>query len=73
MSGVRLDSLPLSQYCEMTGETAEAVTTRVRRGHWLNGVHVRKPEGAKELWVNLRAVEDWAKGEKPAHRHGDGK
>lgn len=69
-----LNWVPLSEYCARAkGETADAVDNRLRRGHWLKGVHARKPEGAKELWINLLAVEDWAEGKKPAHLHGDGR
>ena len=68
-----LNWLPLPKYLEQTGESADAVHKRVRSGHWLRGVHVRVPDGAKDLWVNLQAVNEWCKGEKPAHLHGDAK
>lgn len=60
----------LSQYCRESGDTADAVDGRLRAGIWLRDVHARKPEGSKELWVNLLAVNDWAEGKKPAHLHG---
>lgn len=66
-----LDWLPLPTYLELTKETEEAIRLRIRRGHWLRGVHVTHPAGSKHLWVNLKAVNEWAKGEKPAHLHGD--
>jgi hypothetical protein len=67
-----LDWVPMTAYlAEAKGETADAVDGRLRRGHWLRGVHTRRPEGAKELWINLRAVEDWAAGKTPAHEHGN--
>lgn len=66
--------VPLSVYCEsVKGETPDAVSNRLRRGHWLKGIHARKPDGARELWINLKAVEDWCEGRKPPHLHGDGK
>lgn len=69
-----LDWVPLSEYiAHAKGETPDAISNRIRRGHWLKGVHARKPEGARELWINLKAVEDWAAGKKPAHLHGSGK
>lgn len=60
----------LNRYCELSGETADAVEKRLRSGHWLRDVHARVPQGSNSLWVNLDAVEDWAAGAVPAHLHG---
>lgn len=60
----------LSKYCELSGETPDAVSGRLRTGKWLRDIHARQPEGSSELWVNLRAVNDWAEGKLPAHMHG---
>lgn len=69
-----LNWVPISEYCaQAKGETPAAVDARLRRGHWLKGIHARKPDGAKELWINLRAVEDWAAGKTPVHLHGGAK
>ena len=68
MSWVQLDV-----YLRDRGDTREAVRKRLRSGHWLRGVHARVPDGSKSLWINLAAVDDWAAGKKPTHRHGDGK
>ena len=46
----------LTKYCELSGDTRDGVNNRVRSGHWLKGVHLRRPDGGKELWVNLDAV-----------------
>lgn len=67
MSWVHID-----QYLRDRGDTREAVEQRLRRGHWLRGVHARRPDGSKALWVNLTAVGDWAAGKVPAHLHGTG-
>jgi hypothetical protein len=65
--------IPVTEYClRNRGETPDAVSGRIRNGHWLRDVHARRPNGSKELWINLRAVDDWAAGKKPAHRHGEG-
>lgn len=61
---------PLSRYCQDYSDTHDAVEKRVRAGHWLKGVHVNKPAGAKELWANLDAINDWAAGRLPVHEHG---
>lgn len=63
----------LSKYCADSGDTPEAVEKRLRTGKWLRDVHARVPDGSAEKWVNLRAVNDWAAGGKPAHLHGDGR
>lgn len=68
-----LDWEPLSKYVERTGESADAVHKRIRSGHWLRGVHARVPDGAKELWIHLSAINDWAEGRKPPDQHGDGR
>lgn len=56
--------MPMSRYCELYGETPDAVDKRVRSGHWLRDVHVRLPPGSKQLWINVEAVHDWAAGRK---------
>lgn len=60
----------LSLYCLHSGDTPDAVSKRLRSGHWLREIHARRPEGSAELWINLEAVNAWAAGCKPAHRHG---
>ncbi|MGN6831104.1 excisionase [Paucibacter sp. M5-1] len=60
----------LSKYCELSGETPDAVSGRLRAGKWLRDIHARQPEGSSGLWVNLRAVNDWAEGKLPAQMHG---
>lgn len=65
-----LNWIRLSKYCELSNDTPDAVEKRLRTGHWLRDIHARKPEGSAELWVNLRAVDDWAAGKQPAHKHG---
>ncbi|WP_017761050.1 hypothetical protein [Pseudacidovorax intermedius] len=63
-TAVAMEWMPLSRYCELYGETPDAVDKRVRSGHWLRDVHVRLPAGSKQLWVNVDAVNDWAAGRK---------
>jgi len=62
----------LSAYCREQNETPDMITKRVKRGHWLRDVHVRKPKGSDERWVNLDAIADWAAGKTPTHLHGKG-
>ncbi|MET3915124.1 hypothetical protein ABID97_001906 [Variovorax sp. OAS795] len=61
-SSIALEWVPMSRYCELFGETADAVDKRLRSGHWLRDVHVRQPVGSKQLWINVGAVNAWAAG-----------
>lgn len=59
MSG--LECIPLSMYCQQTGETVEAINKRIQRGVWLDGKHIFKIEGVKERWVDLAEITKWAR------------
>jgi len=48
----------LKKYCELSGDTPNAVHIRRQRGIWLDGVQIRLAPD-KRLWVNLEAVEKW--------------
>lgn len=70
---MELQWVRLTKYCADSGDTPDAVSARLRTGKWLRGIHARVPDGSASLWVNLKAVNDWAEGTKPAHLHGKGK
>ncbi len=57
-----LGCVPLSYYCEVIGETPEAINKRIQRGIWREGTHVLKIEGVKERWIDLIEVTNWARG-----------
>lgn len=59
-----LGGIPLKRYCQITGETVNAVYLRRMKGIWIEGVELYKPEGA-DWWVDLAAVQAWRK------RNGD--
>ncbi|MXR37253.1 hypothetical protein [Craterilacuibacter sinensis] len=60
MGGQRLlEWVPLSRYCEASGESSECIRSRRRSGIWLEGVEWRRA-GDKKIWINLKAVEKWA-------------
>jgi hypothetical protein len=63
--------VPIDKYCDLTGETYEAVATRRSKGIWQDGVHSKFVKGAG-LCVNLIAVNQWvAKSElRPESRAG---
>jgi hypothetical protein len=48
----------LKRYCEVTGDTSDAVHARRRKRQWVDGVHcVVDPNG--NLRVNPEAVNQW--------------
>ena len=55
------ECLPISAYCNLYGETPEAINKRLQRQHWIEGVHVLKVEGSKERWIDITEVKKWAR------------
>lgn len=48
----------LKRYCELSGDTSDAVHAKRRKGVFVDGVHCKVgPDG--NLWVNIAAVEQW--------------
>lgn len=48
----------LKRYCELSGDTPNAVHARRKKGLWLDGIQCKLgPDG--NLWVNLDEVEKW--------------
>lgn len=51
----------LAKYCELSGETPDAVKKKRSSGKFLDGVHSRiAPDG--NIWINLEEVEKWVTG-----------
>jgi hypothetical protein len=48
----------LKKYCELSGDTPDAVHARRRKGEWLNDRHCRLAPD-KHVWINLSEVEKW--------------
>jgi hypothetical protein len=67
-TSISLEWVPMNRYCDLYGETPDTVDKRLRSGYWLRDVHVRHPEGSKQLWINLEAVHAWAAGRPAALR-----
>ena len=53
--------VPLSKYCEISGESLQAVQRRITRGIWVEGTQVIKIDRIKERWIDLTEVEKWAR------------
>jgi hypothetical protein len=48
----------INKLIELTGYTDDAVRAKIRRGHWLMGVHFTKaPDG--RLHFNMEAIKKW--------------
>ncbi|MFH7043699.1 excisionase [Paucibacter sp. JuS9] len=48
----------LAKYCELSGDTSDAVHARRRKRQWTDGVHCRiGPDG--NVWINLSEVNKW--------------
>lgn len=48
----------LKKYCEVSGDTSNAVHAKRKRGMWLDGVQCKiGPDG--NIWINLVEVERW--------------
>ncbi len=47
----------LKKWCELTGETKQAVYQRLSAGKWIVGIHVTKPDN--RIWVNYREAQKW--------------
>lgn len=54
-----LRTVPLTKYCEMSGEKPDTVRKRIDRGIWAKGKQALKHPKIKELWIDLEAVEEW--------------
>ncbi len=57
----------LKKYCELSGETPDAVHSKRRKGMWADGVQCRIA-GDGNLWVNLDEVDKWAATSKPVEK-----
>ncbi|VEG91781.1 excisionase [Legionella spiritensis] len=48
----------LKKYCQVSGDTANAVHAKRKRGVWLDGIQCKLgPDG--NIWINLIEVEKW--------------
>lgn len=47
----------LEKYCDLTGESAEAIRCRRKKGIWTDGYHSKVV--ARHIWVNYEAAQAW--------------
>ena len=50
----------VNKYCDLSGDTAEAVRARRRSRKWTEGLQWVKREGS--IWINPEEVEKWVQG-----------
>jgi len=48
----------LRKYCELSGDTKDAVNAKRKNGLWAEGVQWRKAPDNK-IWINLEAIDKW--------------
>lgn len=58
----------LKKYCQISGDTSNAVHAKRKRGMWLDGIQCKiGPDG--NVWINLDEVEKWVEnGNKATNR-----
>ena len=56
-----LSVVPLSKYCELSGENVRAVQARITKGVWVEGKHVHKVKNVKERFVDIKEIEKWVR------------
>jgi len=54
----------LSKYCELSGDTPDAVYAKNRRHIWKEGAHYRKAADGC-IWINTEEVDKWAETSHP--------
>lgn len=51
--------VPLLAYTRLfPEETKDAIEMRIKRKHWVRGVHYTTPAGSK-MWLNVIAIGEW--------------
>ena len=57
ITAITLKWIKAVKYCELSGDTLEAIRARRRARKWLEGVHWRKQDGV--IWINPAEVDKW--------------
>lgn len=52
-----LEWVKMAKWCELSGDTPNAIHARRKLGKWLDGMECKVVDG--NLWVNLAAAERW--------------
>jgi len=55
------------RYCEISGDTPDAVYAKNRRRIWTEGIHYKKADDGC-IWINTEEVEKWVEQSEPDSR-----
>ena len=64
---VEVEWVKIPKYCELVGDTVEAVKAKIKRGLWAEEKHYRKAADGR-IYISLREVSEWIA--KSKHRGG---
>ena len=67
VKGSALKWVRLAKYCELSGDTTDAVYQRRKSLEWVEGVESMVGPDNK-IWINLEEVERWVEGRNQPHR-----
>lgn len=65
---VSLKWIKLNRWCELTGDTRDAVHARRKTGKWQDDIHCRVRDG--NLWINVEEGQSWVESEMKRSRAG---
>ena len=54
---ISLKWVKLNRWCNLTGDTRDAVHARRKTGKWIDGIHCQLRDG--KLWINIEASQSW--------------
>lgn len=55
-----IDWIRAELYCQITGETMEAIYSHIRECNWAAGKHYKRT-GQRTLWINVKEAQEWIK------------
>lgn len=58
MEVIKLEWIRAQRYCDLKGESLEAVHDRIKVGIWAAGIHFKRT-GQRTLWINWENVNEW--------------
>lgn len=58
MEVLPLEWVRATRFCELTGESMDALYERINDGLWAAGKHYKRT-GKRTLWINLPAFNTW--------------
>ncbi|AZZ98791.1 hypothetical protein [Pseudoalteromonas sp. R3] len=60
---VFLEWIPQAVYIQNYLEKKETIDERIKKHHWIKGIHYNVPKGSKTRWINIMEVNKWAAGQ----------